>query len=194
MARLSVHIVSGSPGSQTHPSILVFDQRSLADSANNFFYAQVDCISNGDHCFNEGVKFYPSLFLYRDGFKIDEYEGARDLPALSAYVEEQLASMKEAESIQEADAVETEEAATLKFEETARSITGEAQEVDIERGTVRSLDRAKLHSIRSSKTRGSFVKFFAPWQVFSKSALPPVFELTRNSRCRCSHCKHLNPR
>lgn len=83
---------------------------------------------------------------------------------MSAYVEKQLTSLKQGDSLEK---VELEESTTLAVitQEKARSITEEVveKELDEGRGTVRSLDREKLHFIRSSKTRGSFVKYYAPW-------------------------------
>ena len=57
---------------------------------NDFHFAQVDCAANGDLCHQNGVKYYPSLFLYVDGEVYDEYSGKRNVEALSAYVDENM--------------------------------------------------------------------------------------------------------
>ncbi|GAA6057492.1 hypothetical protein JCM3770_000583 [Rhodotorula araucariae] len=77
-------------------------------SAHDFHFAQVDCAANGDLCHSHDVKYYPSIFLYKDGAFADEFTDKRTLEALGKYVEdnypvkaEKLAAEKEAK---EADA------------------------------------------------------------------------------------------
>lgn len=57
---------------------------------NNFHFAQVDCAANGDLCHKNGVKYYPSIYLYVDGEVYDEYSGTRSVKALSDYVDENM--------------------------------------------------------------------------------------------------------
>jgi protein disulfide-isomerase len=65
----------------------VVDAKGPTSAATNFHFGQVDCAANGDLCAAEGVKYYPSLFLYVNGTIFDQYEGARKLDPLIKYVE-----------------------------------------------------------------------------------------------------------
>ncbi|KAL3891459.1 hypothetical protein ACJMK2_003721 [Sinanodonta woodiana] len=49
--------------------------------------AKVDCTQSHDLCFEYNVKSYPTLLLFRNGAKIEEYLKERDLDALSQFVE-----------------------------------------------------------------------------------------------------------
>ncbi|BGP39429.1 hypothetical protein JCM10450v2_003382 [Rhodotorula kratochvilovae] len=84
------------------------DTYTDAASAHDFHFAQVDCAANGDLCHAHDVKYYPSIFLYKDGAFAEEFTERRTLEALGKYVEEnypvkaeKLAAAKEAK---EADA------------------------------------------------------------------------------------------
>lgn len=62
---------------------------SLADT-HDFHLASVDCTINGDLCHSESIAGYPTLFLYKDGVKIDEYPniGSPDpLVPISSFIE-----------------------------------------------------------------------------------------------------------
>ncbi|XP_034672298.1 thioredoxin domain-containing protein 5 homolog [Drosophila subobscura] len=50
--------------------------------------AKVDCTApeNKQICIDEQVEGYPTLFLYKNGQRQDEYEGSRTLPELKAYL------------------------------------------------------------------------------------------------------------
>ncbi|GAA5880295.1 hypothetical protein JCM1840_007119 [Sporobolomyces johnsonii] len=63
------------------------DQYSPSASTHNFYFAQVDCASNGDLCHAHSVKYYPSIFLYVDGKFQEEYNERRTLEELGQYVE-----------------------------------------------------------------------------------------------------------
>lgn len=69
----------------------------------------VDCTADGNTnrelCSAHGVNGFPTLNIYKDGQKADEYNGKRDLEDLVAFVEKQLA---EAAAPAEAEAVEAE--------------------------------------------------------------------------------------
>ncbi|EDV91834.1 thioredoxin domain-containing protein 5 homolog [Drosophila grimshawi] len=50
--------------------------------------AKVDCTSpdNRQICIDQQVEGYPTLFLYKNGQRQNEYEGSRSLPELQAYI------------------------------------------------------------------------------------------------------------
>ena len=53
--------------------------------------AKVDCTSddnkNKDLCSEQGVNGFPTLHLYKDGKKAEEFNGKRTIEALEAFVE-----------------------------------------------------------------------------------------------------------
>ena len=61
--------------------------------------AKVDCTSDGNKnkqlCNTEGVNGFPTLNIYRDGEKVEEYNGKRGLDQLAAFVDKHAAATKE---------------------------------------------------------------------------------------------------
>lgn len=57
-------------------------------SEANIVIAKVDCTSpeNKQICIDQQVEGYPTLFLYKNGKRQNEYEGSRSLPELQSYV------------------------------------------------------------------------------------------------------------
>ncbi|XP_030378517.1 thioredoxin domain-containing protein 5 homolog [Scaptodrosophila lebanonensis] len=57
-------------------------------SGQGIVIAKVDCTApeNKQICIDQQVEGYPTLFLYKDGKRQNEYEGSRSLPELQAYV------------------------------------------------------------------------------------------------------------
>ena len=49
---------------------------------------QVDCTVERDLCSHHGVHGYPTLVLFQDGEKKEEYRQARDLDTLLQFVQE----------------------------------------------------------------------------------------------------------
>ncbi|GAA5845066.1 hypothetical protein JCM9279_005423 [Rhodotorula babjevae] len=87
-----------------------------AASAHNFYFAQVDCASNGDLCHANSVKYYPSIFLYRDGAFVEEFEDKRSLEVLGKYVEEHYPVSAEKLAAEKEDKEQKERAAGDKGE------------------------------------------------------------------------------
>ncbi|OZJ05189.1 hypothetical protein BZG36_02427 [Bifiguratus adelaidae] len=57
----------------------------------NFHVGKIDCMVQGDLCNSHGIKSFPTLFLYKNGEKIDDYNlRDRTFDALKKYVEEQI--------------------------------------------------------------------------------------------------------
>ncbi|KAM0789100.1 hypothetical protein ACM66B_003156 [Microbotryomycetes sp. NB124-2] len=68
------------------------DKRESEAAQSDFHFAQVDCAANGDLCKKNDVKYYPSLFLYVQGQRVEEYTGKRTADELSKYVDDNLPS------------------------------------------------------------------------------------------------------
>ncbi|EDW31033.1 GL15145 [Drosophila persimilis] len=62
------------------------------NSQSGVVIAKVDCTApeNKQICIDEQVEGYPTLFLYRNGQRQDEYEGSRTLPELKAYLKKSI--------------------------------------------------------------------------------------------------------
>ncbi|BGP15498.1 hypothetical protein JCM10213_005767 [Rhodosporidiobolus nylandii] len=63
------------------------DLYSPAATVRDFHFAQVDCATNGDLCHAHSVKYYPSIFLYKDGEFVEEYNDKRTVELLGKYAE-----------------------------------------------------------------------------------------------------------
>jgi thioredoxin domain-containing protein 5 len=79
-----------------HCKRLVPTWQSLAEkfvSNANVKIAKVDCTlsENRDLCSEQGVNGFPTLFIYKNGEKISEYNGSRSLDDLHEFVSSHLA-------------------------------------------------------------------------------------------------------
>ncbi len=52
----------------------------------NVRVAKVDCTTNADLCASQHVNAYPTLLLYKNGLKINDYAGARDLDSMHSFI------------------------------------------------------------------------------------------------------------
>ncbi|KAG0346624.1 hypothetical protein BG004_001245 [Podila humilis] len=64
------------------------DHKSLRDT-KGFRFAEVNCLIEGDICEDNGVKGYPSMQLFNNGKKVDDYKKERTVEALGNYAETQ---------------------------------------------------------------------------------------------------------
>ncbi|KAN0065747.1 hypothetical protein ACQY0O_000877 [Thecaphora frezii] len=68
-------------------------EEHLADSSD-FHFARVNCITQGDLCGEQAITGYPSVNLFADGKRFEEYEGDRDFDSLQTYVEARAADWR----------------------------------------------------------------------------------------------------
>ncbi|EPQ31607.1 uncharacterized protein PFL1_00940 [Pseudozyma flocculosa PF-1] len=80
-------------------------EEHLADS-HDFRFTRVNCITQGDLCGEQQIPGFPSIFLWADGVRFEEYEGERDFDAMLAYVEARAADWR-SYSAQKAEALST---------------------------------------------------------------------------------------
>jgi protein disulfide-isomerase len=60
----------------------------------DFHFAKVDCVSNGDLCLDKKIPSFPTLVLYKNGEAVETKSGAKDLKAVSEWVESTLESIR----------------------------------------------------------------------------------------------------
>lgn len=79
-----------------------FANHNIIVDNDNVVIGHVDCTA-GDNlnralCDSNGVNGFPTLNIYKNGVKIDEYNGKRDLGELQDFVEKQLSAKDEKEA------------------------------------------------------------------------------------------------
>ncbi|CAG8455894.1 18158_t:CDS:10 [Acaulospora morrowiae] len=112
----------------------------------NFYIAKVDCTLHGDICEKNGVKNFPSLFLYNNGNKLDMYSGSRTLDSLTEFTKTKAVELYEKD---------TGEVIALGEETSGGSVPQNPL------GTVVPLTGKNFDELVSSGPW--FIKFFAPW-------------------------------
>nr|XP_012609026.2 thioredoxin domain-containing protein 5 [Microcebus murinus] len=124
---------------------------------------KVDCTQHYELCSGNQVRGYPTLLWFRDGKKVDQYKGKRDLESLREYVESQLQRT-------EPGAPETETAAPSEA-------PGLAAEPEASKGTVLALTENNFDDTIAEGL--TFVKFYAPWCGHCKNLAPTWEELAK---------------
>ncbi|XP_028967068.1 thioredoxin domain-containing protein 5 [Galendromus occidentalis] len=67
----------------------------LARKVTTAKIAKVDCTEQDRICSEKEIQGYPSLILYKDGARVEEYNGSRDLDDLKEFVERHLSGTKD---------------------------------------------------------------------------------------------------
>ncbi|KAM4772403.1 thioredoxin domain-containing protein 5-like [Rhinophrynus dorsalis] len=109
--------------------------------------AKVDCTQHNTLCSENQVRGYPTLLWFRNGEKVDQYKGKRDLDSLKEYAERQLKPAEEEEEEEE--------------KEEAAGVPQQAEEPAAVESKVLSL--TENNSDQTVATGVSFIKFYAPW-------------------------------
>ncbi|CAD7673890.1 unnamed protein product [Nyctereutes procyonoides] len=121
---------------------------------------KVDCTQHYELCSGNQVRGYPALLWFRDGQKIDQYKGKRDLESLREYVESQLRSAER----EAPETVQPSEAPVAAAEPVAQ-------------GTVLALTEKNFEDTIAEGL--TFIKFYAPWCGHCKNLAPTWEELSR---------------
>ncbi|XP_023598671.1 thioredoxin domain-containing protein 5 isoform X1 [Trichechus manatus latirostris] len=122
---------------------------------------KVDCTQHYELCSGNQVRGYPTLLWFRDGKKIDQYKGKRDLEALRDYVESQLQGPER----EAAETIEPFEALELAVEPAA------------DKGTVLALTESNFDNTVAEGI--TFIKFYAPWCGHCKNLAPTWEKLSK---------------
>ncbi|XP_051878720.1 thioredoxin domain-containing protein 5 isoform X2 [Pristis pectinata] len=131
---------------------------------------KVDCTLHQQLCSDSQVRGYPTLLWFKDGKKVDQYKGKRDLDSLKEYVDSQL---KAAQPSEDEDSSEDEEEDKPEGEEEVEEVA-EAEE---EMNKVLVLTESNFE--QTIGTGVTFVKFYAPWCGHCKSLAPTWDELAK---------------
>lgn len=63
--------------------------------------AKVECTKSMDFCTSQGVEGFPTIYVYENGNKIEEYLGNHEINEMFTYVQEQIARYKSDEVVEE---------------------------------------------------------------------------------------------
>ncbi|KAK4499380.1 hypothetical protein PRZ48_009894 [Zasmidium cellare] len=150
----------------------------------NFNFARVDCVANGDACSKKGVQSFPTIVLFKDGKEVEKKTGAKDLAAMSKWVESTLETIKpgsrpsggpklpkvgaksapptplEAPVGKDSDEKVT---APAKSTATATRIEKPTKETPNPRGKSVPLTAEDFQRLVTTTREPWFVKFYAPW-------------------------------
>ncbi|KAI5765668.1 TXNDC5 [Gulo gulo luscus] len=121
---------------------------------------KVDCTQHYELCSGNQVRGYPTLLWFRDGQKIDQYKGKRDLESLREYVDSQLQSTEP----EAPESVQPSEAPAPTPEPVAQGTVLELTEKNFEDTIAEGI---------------TFIKFYAPWCGHCKNLAPTWEELSR---------------
>ncbi|XP_048384738.1 thioredoxin domain-containing protein 5 [Stegostoma tigrinum] len=135
---------------------------TMFEHSDNVKIAKVDCTAHQQLCSQIQVRGYPTLLWFKDGEKVDQYKGKRDLDSLKEYVDSQLKAAEPAEEDQEIDEDSEEE---------------DHSEEEKEPYSVLILTESDFE--QTIATGVTFVKFYAPWCGHCKSLAPTWEELAK---------------
>lgn len=115
---------------------------------HNFHIASVDCVANGDLCMKEDVEVYPTLTLYKNGKKVENYDLRKGTQPskLAKFVEEKI---REASGIQKLEGDEAKTASSKKA-----NVNVEGLSVD--------LNPSNFNSLVNADPTGWYIKYYLP--------------------------------
>ena len=122
------------------------------------YISKVDCTQSQQLCTSHGVRGYPTLLLFKDGQKVEQYPGQRDLDAFKSYLNKMVEQKDEKVESEEKEVSEKEpddEILPAVFELSSDNFK-DAIEEDV-----------------------TFIKFYAPWCGHCKRLAPTWDDLSK---------------
>ncbi|MGH0158677.1 UNVERIFIED_CONTAM: hypothetical protein FKN15_036018 [Acipenser sinensis] len=126
---------------------------------------KVDCTQHYEICSQNQVRGYPTLLWFKNGEKVDQYRGKRDLDSLKEFVDSQLKVASEA----------TEDTSDNEVQQQAEEAAKEEHEE--QESTVLTLGESNFDETVAKGL--TFIKFYAPWCGHCKNLVPTWEDLSK---------------
>ncbi|XP_028908892.1 thioredoxin domain-containing protein 5 isoform X2 [Ornithorhynchus anatinus] len=133
---------------------------SIFEHSETVKIGKVDCTQHYELCSGNQVRGYPTLLWFKNGEKVDQYKGKRDLDSLKEYIDSQLQNADDAPEAPKPSEIPPEGAEPTQDEVNMLSLTEN------------DFDKTVANGI-------TFVKFYAPWCGHCKKLAPTWEELSK---------------
>ncbi|KAL9554563.1 hypothetical protein MBANPS3_002756 [Mucor bainieri] len=173
---------------------------------SNFHFGTIDCSTQGDLCDEHDIMGYPTVQLWENGDKVEQYKGANKYDPLTEYIKQRIASASDAKLEQQVvdeeedeivppeieEAEEEEEEEEAEEEADGEQADTEEDEVSTEQdadagvlpnpgGISVELDGEQMKEIAAGNVPW-FIKFYAPWCPHCKNLAPTWIEMASQLR------------